>query len=104
VLLTSSCCFFILYPLHLFIYFFPPLVSKPFHARFLPPVILLGESWTGKSNIFSRIIRNSFSHNSYGTIGLNYARQSFPLSTDLNAMGEKLSLLFSSSDLISDIC
>jgi hypothetical protein len=63
------------------------------HHLILHLVILLGESWTGKSNIFTRIIKDSFSAHTSGTIALNYAKKSFPISNDSCVLG--MGLVFS---------
>lgn len=57
-------------------------------------VILLGESWTGKSNLFTRILKNSFSMHSYGTIAINSANKMISiLSNQINTSGLISSLL-----------
>ena len=44
-------------------------------------VLLIGESWTGKSNIFLCLQNKLFNEHSYGTIGVSYARKSFQISS-----------------------
>lgn len=38
-------------------------------------VALVGETWTGKSNLFLRITQNKFNPDTFGTIGASYAVQ-----------------------------
>lgn len=46
-----------------------------------PPVVLIGESGVGKTNLLSRFTRNEFSHDSRTTIGVEFSTRTVMLGT-----------------------
>lgn len=50
-------------------------------ASLPPPVVLIGESGVGKTNLLSRFTRNEFSHDSRTTIGVEFSTRTVMLGT-----------------------
>ena len=51
-------------------------LDKTYKVYFLFPVVLIGDSGVGKSNLLSRFTRNEFNLESKSTIGVEFATRS----------------------------